>query len=161
MRQKEILVLTSFDVLFDAVLHCTKYGTTKAVEENKGVITSAMKATPTDISYYVNSLAKKKGWRTEKMANFLNNLLDINPGAAFQAVLREIAIELDKKYEDHIEKSNKIFCVSMANGHIFEANKKHIRNFRNFAAFRTLDDAKLACKITRHLLKDMFKSGRK
>lgn len=163
MKEKEILVMTSFGpVPFEAVKDYINPEIAKTIEENKEAIIAAMEreAVPTDIAYYVNSLAQKKGWKPEKMAGFLNNLADINLGAAFQVVLREVAIELDKKYEDHIEKSEEIYCVSLTNGHIFQADKKYIKNFRNFAAFRTLDDAKLACKITRGILRDMFKSGK-
>lgn len=163
MKQKEILVMTSFGpVPFDAVKDHINPEVAKAIEENKEKIIAAMEVNvPLSLGFYVGKLAERKGWKFEKMSNFLNNLAEINLGAAFQVVLREVAIELDKKYEDHIEKSEEIYCVSLSNGHIFKADKKFIKNFRNFAAFRTLDDAKLACKITRGLLRDMFKNGRK
>lgn len=163
MKQKEILVMTSFGpVPFDAIKDHIAPEVAQAIEKNKEAIITAMEnAVPVDLTYYVNKLAEKKGWKPEKMAGFLNNLSEINLGAAFHVILREVAIELDKKYEDHIEKSEEIYCVSLTNGHIFKADKKYIKNYRNFAAFRTLDDVKLACRITRGLLKDMFKSGRK
>lgn len=164
MKQKEILVMTSFGLVpFDALKDHIDPEVAKFVEENKEKIIAAMDAEAVSIklSYYVESLAQKKGWKVEKMSNFLSNLAEINLGAAFSVILREVAIELDKKYEDHIEKSEEIYCVSLTNGHIFKADKKFIKNFRNFAAFRTIDDAKLACKITRELLKDMFKSGKR
>lgn len=163
MKQKEFLVMTSFGpVPFDVVKDHIDPEIAKTIEENKEAIISAMeKAVPTDLAYYINNLAQKKGWKPEKMANFLNSLSEINLGAAFQVILKEVAVELDKKYEDHIEKSEGIYGVSLTNGHIFKVDKKFIKNFRNFAAFRTSDDAKLACKITRGLLKSMFKSGRK
>lgn len=162
MKQKEILVMTSFGpVPFDVVKNHIDPAIAKAVEENKEAIISAMeKDVPTDLDYYVNSLAQKKGWKPEKMANFINNLAEINLGATFQVIIREVAVEFDRKYKDHIENSEEIYCVSLTNGHIFKLNKEFIKNFRNFAAFRTLDDAKLACKITRSLLKAMFKSGK-
>ncbi len=163
MKQKEILVMTSFGpVPFDAVKDHINPEVAKAIEENKEKIIAAMEVNvPLSLGFYVGKLAERKGWKFEKMSNFLNNLAEINLGAAFQVVLREVAIELDKKYADHIEKSEEIYCVSLTNGHIFKADKKFIKNFRNFAAFRTIDDAKLACKITRELLKDMFKSGKR
>lgn len=162
MKQKEILVMTSFGpVPFDAVKDHINPKVAKVIEENKEKIIAAMEVNvPLSLGSYVGKLAERKGWKFEKMSNFLNNLAEINLGAASQVVLREIAIELDKKYTDHIEKSEEIYCVSLTNGHIFKANKKFIKNFRNFAAFRTIDDAKLACKITRKLLRDMFKSGK-
>lgn len=113
-----------------------------------------------DLAFYVGKIAQRLGWRHEKASGYLNNLDFIYPAAAFTIVLREIAIELDKKYEDHIEKSPEIYVISMLDGRITKANKVHIKNYRNFAAFRTIEDAKIACRITRDILKEMFKSGK-
>ena len=92
--------------------------------------------------------------------DYLNSVDTILPAAAFSMILREIAIELDKKYKDHIEKSPEIYVISMLDGRITKANKAHIKNYRNFAAFRSVSDAKIACTITRDILKEMFKSGK-
>lgn len=115
---------------------------------------------PVELEYYIQKIAKKLGWKMEKVYNYLNSVDSILPTAAFSMVLREVAIELDKKYEDHIEKSPKIYVISMLDGRITKANKAHIKNYRNFAAFRTIEDAKIACRITRDILKEMFKSGK-
>ena len=115
---------------------------------------------PMDLEFYVQKIADRLGWKIEKVYNYLNSVDTILPVAAFSMVLREVAIELDKKYEDHIEKSPEIYVISMLDGRITKANKAHIRNYRNFAAFRTIEDAKIACRITRDILKEMFKSGK-
>lgn len=115
---------------------------------------------PMELEYYIQKIADKLGWKVEKVYNYLNNVDAILPVAAFSMVLREIAIELDKKYEDHIEKSPEIYVISMLDGRITKANKAHIKNYRNFAAFRTIEDAEIACRITRDILKEMFKSGK-
>jgi len=115
---------------------------------------------PMELEYYIQKIAKKLGWKMEKVYNYLNSVDSILPTAAFFMVLREVAIELDKKYEDHIEKSPEIYVISMLDGRITKANKAHIKNYRNFAAFRTIEDAKIACRITRDILKEMFKSGK-
>lgn len=115
---------------------------------------------PMELEYYIQKIAKKLGWKMEEVYNYLNSVDSILPTAAFSMVLREVAIELDKKYEDHIEKSPKIYVISMLDGRITKANKAHIKNYRNFAAFRTIEDAKIACRITRDILKEMFKSGK-
>lgn len=116
---------------------------------------------PTDIEFYIEKIAKKKGWKLEKLYNFLNGIDELSEAAAFSIVLREVAIEIDKKYEDHIEKSSEIYVISMLDGRITKANKAHIKNYRNFAAFRTIEDAKIACKIVSSLLKELFKDGRR
>ena len=113
---------------------------------------------PMELEYYIQKIAERLGWKIEKVYNYLNSVDAILPAAAFSMVLREVAIELDKKYEDHIEKSPEIYVISMLDGRITKANKAHIKNYRNFAAFRSVDDAKIACRITKDILKEMFKS---
>ena len=113
---------------------------------------------PMDMNFYIEKIAVRLGWKPEKVYNYLNGVDSILPTAAFSMVLREIAIELDKKYEDHIENSPEIYVISMLDGRITKANKAHIKNYRNFAAFRTIEDAKIACRIVKPILKEMFKS---
>lgn len=114
---------------------------------------------PMELEYYIQKIADKLGWKIEKVYNYLNSVDAVLPAAAFSMVLREIAIELDKKYEDHIENSPEIYVISMLDGRIAKANKAHIKNYRNFAAFRSVNDAKIACSIVRDILKEMFKNN--
>ena len=104
----------------------------------------------------IKSLAKKTNWKEEKLLNILATLHLANPWAATQMVLREIAIELDKKYDDHINESEHIFAISPQDGRIHEINKAHIKNYRAFPAFRTINDAKIACSLVRENLKSIF-----
>lgn len=132
-------------------------GIVTTTEPAKSVVETEV---PMELEYYIQKIADKLGWKIEKVYNYLNSVDAILPAAAFSMVLREIAIELDKKYEDHIEKSPEIYVISMLDGRITKANKDCIKNYRNFVAFRTIEDAKIACKITRDILKEMFKSGK-
>ena len=111
-----------------------------------------------DLDFYIEKIAKKMNWKVDKVYNYLNNVDSILPSAAFSMILREIAIELDKKYDNHIQDSPEIFVISMCDGRITKVNKVHIKNYRNFAAFRTIEDAKIACRITKPILKELFKS---
>lgn len=104
----------------------------------------------------VERLAKKMGWKPQKMLNYLINLAELNPAAWFNTVLREVAIILDEQYKDHIENSPEIYVISLLDGRITKANKAHIKNYRNFAAFRTIEDARIACRFFKESLKDMF-----
>ena len=113
-----------------------------------------------NLHYYVEKIAKKLNWKVEKMYRFLNTIDSVYPAAAFSMLLREIAIELDKKYKDHIEKSPEIYVVSMFDGRITKANKAHIKSYRNFAAFRNIEDAKIACSIIKPILKNLFENGK-
>lgn len=125
-----------------------------------GEVTPTNGEIPMDLEYYVQKIADKMGWHIDKTYNYLNNVDAILPAAAFSMVLREVAIELDKKYEGHIENSPEIYVISMLEGRIIKANKAYIKNYRNFAAFRSIEDAKIACRIVRDILKEMFKSGK-
>lgn len=112
------------------------------------------------LDYYIEKLAERLGWKVDKVYNYLNTIDSVYPVAAFSMILREVAIELDKKYKDHIENSPEIYVISLLDGRITKANKAHIKNYRNFAAFRTIGDAKTACNIVKELLKELFKSGK-
>lgn len=111
-----------------------------------------------DLEFYVQKIADRLGWKIEKVYNYLNSVDTILPAAAFSMILREVAIELDKKYEDHIEKSPEIYSISLTDGRIIKLYKSSIRSYKNFAAFRSVSDAKIACSIVRDILKEMFKN---
>lgn len=113
-----------------------------------------------DLAFYINKVAQRFGWKPAKACNYLNTIDSRYPAAAFAMVLREIAIELDKKYEDHISNSPEIYSISLTDGKITKLYKSSIRSYKNFAAFRTIDDAKFACKVLREVLKDMFRDGK-
>lgn len=107
----------------------------------------------------IESLSKKTNWKEEKLLNILNTLHLANPWAATQMVLREIAIELDKKYDNHINKSEKIYAISPQDGRIHEINKKTVKNYKAFPAFRSIEDAKIACSLIREHLKSIFSNA--
>ena len=67
---------------------------------------------------------------------------------------------LDGKNPVHIERSKEIWTISMTDGEIKKVKDlNRIKNFKNFAAFRTLDDAKAAKHIMKPFMKKMY--GRK
>ena len=135
--------------------------TTVPLLKKLGVLVTAPpeSAVPT-ISQAIERIANRLGWKPQKAERYINTLAEIAPIAAFNMILREIAVMLDMKYPDHINESEKIYCISTLDGRIHEVPKKHIKNYRNFAAFRSIEDAKIACNILREPLKEMFKSGK-
>ena len=124
------------------------------------LVTTPPKDTGVTMSKVAKRIANRLGRKPQKVERYLDSVDEIMPMAAFNMVVREIAVMLDEKYPDHINKSEKIYCISPLDGRIHEVCKAHIKNYRNFAAFRTIEDAKLACSILRKSLKDMFKSGK-
>lgn len=114
------------------------------------------------LQYYVDHMAARIGWKPVNLDKYLFNLSKISLSSVFEIMLREIAIVLDEKYPDHIEKSELIFCVDKLTGKIVRVKDvKSIKNFRNFAAFRNMDDAKMAVHILSKILRQMYKKGGK
>lgn len=113
-----------------------------------------------DIPAAVVHLAKRIGWDNNNLDKYLDNLYKISPAAVFSVLLKEVAIMLDEKYPDHINKSKEIWVINALNGEIQQVkNISKIKNYRNFAAFRSLEDALTAKKIMAPALKDLY--GRK
>ena len=111
---------------------------------------------PNHMGCYISRVLARLGWTESKDLKYIQDLDNIYPTVLFSILLKEIAIELDKKYDDHIENSPEIFVVSTLDGRISRANKAHIKNYRNFAAFRSVADAKFACRILRSYLREMY-----
>ena len=109
----------------------------------------------------IQHLANRIGWNKENLERYFNNLYKISPAAVFEIILKEVAILLDEKYPNHISNSKEIWVINKVNGEIQKLkDMSKIKSFQHFAAFRSLEDAKIACRITRDLLKEMFKSGK-
>lgn len=130
-----------------------KEGVIKEVEEE---------GTHVDPNFYLEHLAKRIHWNVDNLRKYLGNLYTIYPVAVFLILLREIAIVMDEKYKNHIENSKEIYVISTLSGEITKVkNLDRIKNFKNFAAFRTLDDALAAKHILRDPMKQLFKRGGK
>ena len=93
----------------------------------------------------------------ETIVELLNTLPDY---IKFEMMLRAAAVLIDREYPDHINNAevDKYYTINMTDGKVCEVPKKSIKNFRNFAAFRTLDDIKIATKLLRPLMKHIWPS---
>lgn len=130
-------------------------GVIKEVETNE-------EGTHVDPYFYIEHLAKRIHWNKDKLQKYLANLYTIYPVAVLSIMLREIAIVMDEKYKNHIENSKEIYVISTLSGEITKVkNLDRIKNFKNFAAFRTLNDALAAKHILKDPMKQMFKRGGK
>jgi hypothetical protein len=101
---------------------------------------------------YVAKVAKRLGLSDTTTVMLLTALRQHYKQAVISIILKEIAIDLDKKYPDHIRNSKDIYVISAMNMKIYKAVKDNIKSFDRFAAFRTLEDAKKAIEIVTPLL---------
>lgn len=128
-------------------------GVIKEVEEE---------GTHVDSNFYIEHLAERIHWNVDNLKKYLGNLYTIYPAAVFSILLKEIALVLDEKYNNYIENSKEIYCISSLNGEVTKVKDLNkIKNFKNFAAFRTLDDALAAKHILKGLSDVLFKSNGK
>lgn len=128
----------------------------------KGRVLTEVPSATLSIPYCVEHLAKRIKWNVENLVKYFDNLYKIYPAAVFSIVLRELAIIMDEKYPDHVSQSKEIWTISTLNGNIKQVKDlTKIKNFRNFAAFRTLEDAIEAKKVVKEALADLFKKGGK
>lgn len=142
-------------IIDEAMLEETVKSGLLRVEEEGG--------TRLDIWFYIEHLAERIKWKVENVERYLNKLYNIYPAAVFSILLREVAIVLDEKYPDHIEKSPEIWYISGSSGRICKMDPKQrekVVNFRNFAAFRTLNDAVAAKHILKVPMQELFSHKR-
>lgn len=104
----------------------------------------------------IEKLASKLNWKPEKLLNILDRLKEVTIVATFSFILKQIAIELDKKYEDHIMQSPELYCISLFDGTICKITPIKHGNYSNIALFRSEEDAKTAIEALEPIYKLMF-----
>lgn len=167
----EALVCKSGDIFFfdcineRVITKLLSEGFIKEVKEETVSYEKPVSPSVDDITFetIIMSIAKRLKWKVDNVFKYLDNLAYINEGAVLAILLREVAVILDRQYPDHIENSEKIYTIDMAKGEIVEVKDIHkIKNFRNFAAFRTIRDAVTAKKVLKDFMLAAFsKGGRK
>lgn len=144
MTEKEFLIKLLKDLLNDLQTNPTV--TEQANQKEQFTLT---------LDDIVDILAQKLNIHPDAMPALLQKLYRINPGACLSLFAKELAIQFDLLYPDHITESDKFFVLSLLDGRIHECVTP-IKNHECVALFRTLDDAKLACKVLKPMLKDMY-----
>ena len=109
----------------------------KEVKPNHNIIVAAA----------LNKLACKFKCSEAEMLEILHTIKKVNPWAAVQLLLKEIAVELDMQYSNHISNSEEFYGISPQDEEIHKIDKKTIKSFSNAPWFRTMEDAQIAKKI--------------
>lgn len=136
-----------------------KIGAIRKVSRMSGRKLLAKEDIPMDLEFYVSKLEKQLGQEPGFLAMLQKATWRIAPASVSDLLLMFIAKYLDEQYPDHIRESKELFGVDV-DGRIVRLNPKEIKTFRTFAAFRSLDDARIACRILKPLKKKIFKGGK-
>lgn len=111
------------------------------------------------VKYYVAKLARKMNLKFEVCEAMLGNIASYSPITVISLLAKQISLELDQHYDGHIRDAEHIFVLSTVDGTITEipAKARVETNYRNFAAFRSLEDANLAYSILSNLYNEAFR----
>ena len=136
-----------------------KIGAIRKVSRMSGRKLLAKEDIPMDLEFYVSKLEKQLGQEPGFLAMLQKATWRIAPASVSDLLLMFIAKYLDEQYPNHIRESKELFGVDV-DGRIVRLNPREIKTFRTFAAFRSLDDARIACRILKPLRKKIFKGGK-
>lgn len=106
----------------------------------------------------IDHLAKRMKWKIDNVCKYLDTINSIYPAACFSILLREVALMLDSKYPDNIKNCKEIWTISSVTGKFILLDTETKKHFKNFAAFRSLDDAKKAVSILKNEMNELFGS---
>lgn len=103
---------------------------------------------------YVQKAIEKMGLKTglvyEDMESVLYTIGTINPWNLFQLLLKQVAILMDKKYPDHISKSDHLFYISNMDNQVHELivprGQRNSINYSTISLFRSKEEAETALR---------------
>ena len=136
-------IIQEFTVLPNSISKLIKKGLIVEREDpEKGPLKSEK-----DAEYYLNKIFQKSSLNEENSMEFHFTLLNICPASLYTMFLREIAINLDANYEDHISNSPDIYMVDIISMKVYNLRKGCIKDYKNFAAFRSAREAQIALEL--------------
>lgn len=99
--------------------------------------------------HYLKNIQRVLGFNEQETILFLRRIYALYPGAFINVVLRLIAVELDKRYEDHIYDTGTVWVFNTIDSKIYPVEVADIKQaaFRYFAAFRSKEEAVFGIKM--------------
>lgn len=160
---KEVFLNKPYEISIKEDGYVTSFKTSQLTEPmadmlvSNGVLTDKCPSKiPTDFDYYVAKLAKKLNVNLEDCGIMLNWLMPYAPATVFSLLAKQIALELDAKYEGHIGKSKELFGVELTTGYIIPIKITEKSHLKNIALFRSVDDALFAINVLKPVYMRMF-----
>lgn len=109
------------------------------------------------LDYVLDYVANRIGASRVEAVKYLYSLEKINPLAVLTVYLKRISYKLNKKYNNTpIRELPKIYIISVYDGKVKAICPKDIKNLKNFAWFRSKEDAEFARQCVINLIEKMF-----
>jgi hypothetical protein len=160
---KEVFLNKPYEISIKEDGYVTSFKTSQLTEPmadmlvSNGILTDKCPfKIPTDFDYYVAKLAKKLNITFEDCGTMLNCLMTYAPATVFSLLAKQIALELDAKYEGHIGKSKELFAIELTTGYIIPIKITENSHLKNIALFRSVDDALFAINVLKPVYMRMF-----
>ena len=142
-KSMEVTVPDGASVTFEELFNLLE--TEEPVKKDK------KKKIPTAVSYYIN-MVKKQYYPNNSYSEVCKILMGIPIYALQSILLKQIAIEMDKRYPDHISKSPAIWGISTVSERVGEIDKTCVKDYSKFAAFRSKEEAEKALRMWNNFL---------
>lgn len=139
-----------FLVTEESLLHLIKAGII-ICKENKKTHDNVM-------SIVLNKISKFLDCSMEDTIVFLSTMYQMNEAAFRSMLYKKIAVEFDKAYPDYIADAKEVWVINLAYDVIDVLPVSKSMNFKNFAAFRTEDNAKKAVVMVDEFIKYLNES---
>ena len=109
------------------------------------------------LDYVLDYVANRIGASRVEAVKYLYSLEKINPLAVLTVYLKRISYRLNKKYDNTpIRELPKIYIISVYDGKVKAICPKDIKNLKNFAWFRSKEDAEFARRCVIKIKEKMF-----
>lgn len=109
------------------------------------------------VAYALERIATNLGYDDPfELADLFDTMMESYPSTCIHIMLREMAIIIDERYKDNIRSCDEYYVLSSNLGRITKINKDRIKSFKAVALFRTLEDAREACKALKVPLKFVY-----
>ena len=109
------------------------------------------------LDYVLDYVANRIGASRVEAVKYLYSLEKINPLAVLTVYLKRISYRLNKKYDNTpIRELPEIYIISAYDGKVTAICPKDIKNLKNFAWFRSKEDAEFARQCVINLIEKMF-----
>ena len=109
------------------------------------------------LDYVLDYVANRIGASRVEAVKYLYSLEKINPLAVLTVYLKRISYRFNKKYDNTpIRELPKIYIISVYDGKVKAICPKDIKNLKNFAWFRSKEDAEFARQCVINLIERIF-----
>lgn len=125
---------------------------------SRGVVSEkTVDDTPKDVEYYIEKLKNRLGFDSNTIKTMLLGFKQKCPSIAFQLLCKQVAIELDKKYDGHIVDSDELYVIDVATGEIVKYDVPADGVYsNNISLFRTRKDAEFAMSVLKEYCNACF-----